>query len=42
MPRPKTAAVTSEILQSYPVQDIAVEDVSADEVIRDLFARKPP
>jgi ABC-2 type transport system ATP-binding protein len=40
VPRGKTAAVTSEILQNYPVQDIAVEDVTAEEVIRDLFARQ--
>jgi len=40
VPRAKTAAVTSEILQNFPVQDIAVEDVSAEEVIRDLFGRK--
>ncbi len=37
VPRAKTAAVTSQILQNYPVKDIAVEDVSAEEVIRDLF-----
>ncbi|MCW5939947.1 MAG: phosphatidate cytidylyltransferase [Fimbriimonadaceae bacterium] len=39
VPRERTASVTGAILQSYPVHDIAVEDVSADEVIRDLFAR---
>ena len=37
VPRAKTAAIAGEILQNYKVQDIAVEDVSADEVIRDLF-----
>lgn len=37
VPRAATATVVSAILQAYPVQDIAVEDVSAEEVIRDLF-----
>jgi ABC-2 type transport system ATP-binding protein len=40
VPRDKTPAVTSAILQRYEVLDIAVEDVSAEEVIRDLFSRK--
>lgn len=40
VPRAKIATVTSSILQAYPVQDIAVEDVSAEEVIRDLFSEK--
>lgn len=40
IPRAKIAEVTGKILQSYPVQDVAVEDVSADEVIRDLFSAK--
>lgn len=35
--RASTATVVSAVLQAYPVQDIAVEDVSAEEVIRDLF-----
>lgn len=39
VPRAKTASVAGEILQNYKIQDIAVEDASADEVIRDLFAR---
>ncbi|MBS1713616.1 MAG: ATP-binding cassette domain-containing protein [Armatimonadetes bacterium] len=38
--REKTAAVTGAILQAHPVNDIAVEDVSAEEVIRDLFGTR--
>lgn len=37
VPRSSTATVVSAILQNYSVADIAVEDVSAEEVIRDLF-----
>jgi ABC-2 type transport system ATP-binding protein len=39
VPRERTATVTGAILQAFPVHDIAVEDVSADEVIRDVFTR---
>jgi len=37
IPRDQTAARTGEILQAFPVNDIAVEEVSVDEVIRHLF-----
>jgi len=40
IPRAQIAMVTGQILQKFQVQDIAVEDVSADEVIRDLFSVK--
>jgi ABC-2 type transport system ATP-binding protein len=38
--RERTAAITGEILQRFPVRDVALEDVSVDEVIRDLFSRR--
>ncbi len=37
VPAAKTAAVTGEILRRFDVVDIAVESVSVDEVVRDLF-----
>lgn len=37
VPRGSTASVAGNILQNFRVQDIAVEDVTAEEVIRDLF-----
>lgn len=38
VPRTATATVISAILNSHSVQDIAIEDVSAEEVIRNLFS----
>lgn len=37
LPRGEVAAVTSAILQALPVEDIAVEGVPIEEVVRDLF-----
>ncbi len=39
IPREQTAQVTGAILQQYSVADIGIEDVSVEEVIRDLFDR---
>lgn len=36
--RERTAAITGEILQRFAVVDIAVEEVSVDEVVRELFS----
>jgi ABC-2 type transport system ATP-binding protein len=38
IPRKQVARVTGQILQAHSVLDIAVEDVSVDEVIRHLFS----
>lgn len=38
VPRAETASVAGSILKSFAVQDIAIEDVSAEEVIRNLFS----
>lgn len=42
VPRDQTAAITGSILQRYDVADIGIEEVSVEEVIRDLFARNKP
>ncbi len=34
----KVAVVTADVLRDLPVVDIAIEDVSLDEIIRDVFA----
>ncbi|MFQ3588069.1 MAG: ATP-binding cassette domain-containing protein [Fimbriimonadaceae bacterium] len=39
VPREKTAAITAAALQALPVLDIAVEEVSIEEVVRSLFDR---
>lgn len=39
VPREKTAAVTAAALQALPVLDIAIEEVSIEEVVRSLFDR---
>lgn len=39
IPREKTAAITAAALQALPVLDIAVEEVSIEEVVRSLFDR---
>ncbi len=38
IPRDKIASVTGAILQAFPVNDIAVEEVSMEEVVGSLFA----
>lgn len=37
VPRAQTAATASRILQALPVEDVSIEDVEFDEVIRALF-----
>lgn len=37
VPRDKTAAVTSAVLQKLPVNDVGIEEVDIEDVIRDLF-----
>ncbi|MBX7132510.1 MAG: ATP-binding cassette domain-containing protein [Fimbriimonadaceae bacterium] len=38
IPRERTAAITGEILQRFDVSDVAIEAVSVEEVVRDLFS----
>lgn len=38
VPRERTAVITGEVLQRFAVVDIAVEEVSVDEVVRELFS----
>ncbi len=40
--RDQTPNITAAVLKDYPVDDIAIEEVSIDEVIRNLFAAAPP
>jgi ABC-2 type transport system ATP-binding protein len=40
VPRTETAPVASRLLQELPVEDIAIEEVEFDEVIRALFSRE--
>lgn len=40
VPRSETAAVTSALLQTLPVIDVAIEEVDIEEIIRDLFTTK--
>ncbi|MFI5387344.1 MAG: ABC transporter, partial [Fimbriimonadales bacterium] len=37
VPRDKLARVTSAVLQKLPVNDVAIEEVDIEDVIRDLF-----
>ncbi|MCC7231255.1 MAG: ATP-binding cassette domain-containing protein [Fimbriimonadaceae bacterium] len=39
IPRQETAAVATRLLQELPVEDVAIEEVEFDEVIRALFSR---
>ena len=41
-PRDQTPQITAAVLAAFPVADIAIEEVSIDEVIRNLFAEAPP
>lgn len=38
--RSATAAVASRVLQELPVEDVSIEEVEFDEVIRALFSRE--
>jgi ABC-2 type transport system ATP-binding protein len=38
IPSARTAAITGEILQRYSVSDVAIEAVSIEEVVRNLFS----
>lgn len=38
IPSARTAAITGEILQRFPVSDVAIEAVSVEEVVRNLFS----
>ncbi|MBL8059524.1 MAG: ATP-binding cassette domain-containing protein [Chthonomonas sp.] len=40
--RADTSKVTAAVLANLPVADIAIEEVSVEEVIRNLFAEAPP
>lgn len=40
VPRQETASIASRILQELPVEDVAIEEVEFDEVIRALFSRE--
>lgn len=40
VPRSETTQATAAMLQSLPVNDLSIEAVDIEEVIRDLFARK--
>ncbi len=40
VPRGETASITSRLLQELPVDDVAIEEVEFDEVIRALFSRE--
>lgn len=42
IPRDQTPQITAAVLAAFPVADIAIEEVSIDEVIRNLFAEAPP
>ncbi|HTQ11378.1 MAG TPA: ATP-binding cassette domain-containing protein [Fimbriimonadaceae bacterium] len=42
VPRDKLAKVTSAVLQKLPVNDVAIEEVEIEDVIRDLFSSGPP
>lgn len=39
VPRAETAASAARLLEALPVEDVAIEDVEFDEVIRALFSR---
>ncbi len=39
--RERTTEIAAKILTEYPVEDIAIEEPEAEEVIRALFERKP-
>lgn len=41
IPRDQTAQITGQILQTFPVNDVAIEEVSVDEVVRTLFTEAP-
>lgn len=38
IPRDRTAAITGEILQRFDVSDVAIETVTVEEVVRNLFS----
>ncbi len=40
VPREQTARVTAAILKEFPVNDVGIEEVSVDEVVRELFSGK--
>lgn len=41
IPRDKTATITGAVLQAFPVSDVALEEISVEEVIRTLFTQTP-
>jgi ABC-2 type transport system ATP-binding protein len=41
VPRERTTEIAAKILTDFPIQDIAIEEPEAEEVIRALFERKP-
>lgn len=41
VPREQTTQVAARMLQELPVDDIAIEEVDVEEVIRELFTRQP-
>ena len=40
VPRDQTASATSAMLQVFPVEDLGIEEVEIEEVIRDLFSQE--
>jgi ABC-2 type transport system ATP-binding protein len=42
VPRGKTASVAAQVLADLPVEDVGIEEVEFDEVIRALFSREVP
>jgi ABC-2 type transport system ATP-binding protein len=41
VPRERTTEIAARILTDFPIQDIAIEEPEAEEVIRALFERQP-
>jgi ABC-2 type transport system ATP-binding protein len=37
--RDETASITSSVLQNLPVNDVGIEEIDVEEIIRDLFTR---
>jgi len=40
VPRPATAVAAAELLQNFPVEDLTIEEVPIEEVIRKVFGSK--
>jgi len=42
VPRAQTTQIAAKILQELPVEDISIDEVDIDDVIRDLFSKTTP